>query len=226
VVDGVSSTQVKVESGVPQGTVLGLMLFLLHINDLPDCVSSRVRWFADDCLLYRPIYETSDQHALQKDLDLLAVWCDSWCMSFNAAKCEVKRISRKKTILQKIYTIKGQALQEVNKARYLGVVISNDVQWSTHVSTITKKANSTLGFLRRNLKNAPPKLKEIAYFSLVRSVVEYSATVWDPHLCKDRDALEMIQRRAARNVKNDHRQTSSNSDVERSWLGITGRPQM
>jgi len=130
-------------------------------------------------------------------------------MSFNAAKCEVVQISRKKTVLQKIYTTKGQALQEVNKARYLGVIISNDLQSSTHVSTITKKANSSPGFLRRNLKNAPPKLKEIAYFSLVRSVVEYSATVWDPHLCKDKDALEMVQRRAARNVKNDHRQTSS-----------------
>jgi len=75
------------------------MLFLLHINDLPDCVSSRVSLFADDCLLYRPIYETSDQHALQKDLDSLAVWCDRWGMSFNAAKCEVMRISRKKTVL-------------------------------------------------------------------------------------------------------------------------------
>jgi len=88
-------------------------------------------------------------------------------MSFNATKSEVMHISRKKTVLQKLYTIKGQALREVNKARYLGVIISDDLQWSAHVSTITKKANSTLGFLRRNVKNAPPKLKEIAYFSLV-----------------------------------------------------------
>ena len=103
----------------------------------------------------------------------------------------------------------GEALQEVNKARYLGVIISNDLQWSAHVSAITKKANSTLGFLRRNLKNASAKIKEIAYFSLVRSVVEYSATVWDPHLWKDKDELEMDQHMAARNVKNDHRQTTS-----------------
>jgi len=73
-------------------------------------------------------------------------------LSFNAAKCEVVRISRKKTVLQKINTIKGQALQEVDKARYLGVIISNDLQLSTQVSTITKNANSTVAFLRRNLK--------------------------------------------------------------------------
>jgi len=147
VVDGVSSAQVKVESGVPQGRVLGPMLFLLHFNDLPDCVSSRVRLFADDCLLYRPIYETSDQQALQKDLDSLAVWCNRCGMSFNAAKCEVMRMSRKKAVLRKIYTINEQAVQEVNKARYLGVIISSNLQWSAHVSTTTKKANSTLGFL-------------------------------------------------------------------------------
>ena len=201
------------------------MLFLLHINDLPDCVSSRVRLFADDCLLYHPIYETSDQLALQKDLDTLALWCDCWCMSFNAAKCEVMRISRKRAFLQKLYTINGQALQEVNKATYLAVIISNDLQWSGHVSTITKNANHTLGFLRQNLKNAPPKLKETAYFSLVRSVIEYIATVWDPHLCKDRNALEMVQLRAARNVKNDHRQTSSVTQMlkDLGWESLADR---
>jgi len=86
------------------------------------------------------------RHLINKDLNSLAVWYDRWGMSFNAAKCEVMRILRKKAVLQKIYNIKGQALPEVNKARYLGVIISNNLQWSAHVSAITKKANSTLGF--------------------------------------------------------------------------------
>ena len=135
------------------------------------------------------------------------------------------RISRRKAVLQKLYTINGQALQEVNKATYLAVIISNDLQWSGHVSTITKNANHTLGFLRQNLKNAPPKLKETAYFSLVRSVIEYIATVWDPHLCKDRNALEMVQLRAARNVKNDHRQTSSVTQMlkDLGWESLADR---
>jgi len=120
---------------VPQGTVLGLMLFLLHINDLPDCASSRNRLFANDCLLYPPIYETSDQQVLQKDLESLAVWRDRWGMSFNAEKCEVMQISRKKAVLQKIYTIKGQALQEVNKARYLGVPVRYYIKRFTVVSS-------------------------------------------------------------------------------------------
>jgi len=78
--------------------------------------------------------------------------------------------------MKKLYTINSYCLQEAeeaDKAKYLGVLISNDLQWSNQVSAVTKQANGTLGFLRRNLKNASPTLKETAYFSLVRSVLEY-----------------------------------------------------
>ena len=201
------------------------MLFLLHINDLPRNVSSTVRLFADDCLLYRPIRNSSDQVALQNDLDSLTEWCSTWGMRFNANKCEVMRIARTRNPLRKMYTISGQILKEVAKAKYLGVAISDDLQWSGHVSAITKKANSTLAFLRRNLKNAPPKVKETAYFSLVRSVIEYSASVWDSHLQKDINTIEMVQRRAARIVKNDYLQTSSVTQMlqDLGWESLADR---
>ena len=93
VVDGIQSDLVTVDSGVLQGTVLGPILFLLHINDLPSVISSKVRLFADDCLVYREIKSRQDQNDLQKDLNLLESWGLTWGMRFNAAKCNIMRVS-------------------------------------------------------------------------------------------------------------------------------------
>ena len=97
----------------------------------------------------------------------------------------------------------------VTEARYLGIMVTDGLSWSSHVQSIYSKANSTLGFLRRNLRRCPAKLKESAYIWLVRSKLEYAASVWDPHLAKDINKLENIQRRSARFVKGDYRTTSS-----------------
>ena len=96
VVDGSSSESARVRSGVPQGAVLGPLLFLTYINDLPSTVSSQVRLFADDCLLYRPIKCRADQEQLQRDLSALQDWADRWGMCFNPSKCSVLRVSRPK----------------------------------------------------------------------------------------------------------------------------------
>ena len=88
-VNGESSQETEVLSGVPQGTVLGPLLFLVHINDLPDSVQSSVRLFADDCLLYRQIRSNQDQEILQNDLKNLIIWANNWGMRFNAKKCSV-----------------------------------------------------------------------------------------------------------------------------------------
>ena len=107
-------------SGVPQGTVLGTLLVLLHINDLPSVVSSKVRLFADDCLIYRNIKNKEDQIALQKDLNLLENWGNTWGMRFYAAKCNIVRGSRTCDPKRFNYSLTGQVLEEVLDARYLG----------------------------------------------------------------------------------------------------------
>ena len=94
VVDGSFSDIAHVGCGVPQGTVLGPILFLCYINDLPSWVSSDVRLFADDCLLYRPIRTKADQKKLQEDLTKLEHWADTWGMKFNPSKCSVLRVKR------------------------------------------------------------------------------------------------------------------------------------
>ena len=96
VFDGSSSESACVRSGVPQGTVLGPLLFFTYINDLPSMVSSQVRLFADDCLLYRPIKCRADQEQLQRDLSALQDWADRWAMCFNPSKCSVLRVFRPK----------------------------------------------------------------------------------------------------------------------------------
>ena len=113
VVDGIQSDLVTVDSGVPQGTVLGPILFLLPINDLPSVISSKVRLFANDCQVYRKIKNKQDQIALQKDLNLLENWSSKWGMGFNAARCNIMRMSRKQTPISTQYEMSGQGLEQV-----------------------------------------------------------------------------------------------------------------
>ena len=105
VADGKHSKPAKVLSGVPQCTVLGPLLFLLHINDLPSVVTSSVRLFADDCLLYRPVRCAADQVALQRDLLALQRWGDTWGMRFNAGKCHIMQVHRGQPLVHFLYSM-------------------------------------------------------------------------------------------------------------------------
>ena len=214
-----------VDSGVPQGSVLGPLLFLLHINDLPNVVTSPVRLVADDCLLYRPIRSVVDQEAFQCDMDALERWASTWGMKFNANKCYLMNIARTRNHLTHNYSLNNHILQTVTREKYLGITISNDLNLSTHINTITNKCNSKLGFLRRNLSRCPQKLKETAYLSLVRPTLEYAASVWDPHLIKDRNSLEAVQRKAARFVYGDYRWRASPTHMLKTlgWKNLEAR---
>ena len=211
-------------SGVPQGTVLGPLLFLLHINDLPSVVTSSVRLFADDCLLYRPIRCAADQVALQRDLSALQRWGDTWGMRFNAGKCHIMQVHRGQPLVH-FYTLCGQVLSLVEEAKYLGVLLASDLGWSPHVASTAGKASSALGFLKRNLKKCPAALKERAYIAYVRSILDYASPIWDPHLKKDIHALERVNRRAARYVIGDYHRLSSVSGMLRSlgWPTLEDR---
>jgi hypothetical protein len=202
VLEGEASDEVAVDSGVPQGTVLGPLLFLCHINDLPDSVKSTVRLFADDCLLYRVINTFQDHLTLQEDLKCLEEWATKWGMRFNAQKCYVLSTKPKSHFF---YSLGNTILQQVDQNPYLGIQISADLKWSTHIAGLCKKAGSTLGFLRRNLRNCPTECRRLAYIALVRSTLEYGAAVWDPYLQQDINRLERIQRLAARFITGDYK---------------------
>lgn len=194
-------------SGVPQGTVLGPLLFLCFINDLPESIrASQTKLFADDSLLFKVIDSDRDRALLQRDLSALQQWEETWQMSFNPTKCVVMRIStKKKKVLQTQYQLHGHTLDVVDVSKYLGVNIKDDLSWDTHIHTTVTKANRTVGFLRRNLKDCKPPVKDLAYKTVVQPVLEYASTVWDPHTQANVKCLEQVQRRAARFVFNDYR---------------------
>ena len=205
VVKGAKSDWAPVLSGGPQGTVLGPLLFSLYINDISTDIASEIRLFADDCVCYREIKDTEDTLKLQKDIDQLGCWARKWGMRFQPVKCNIMQITRKR--IKKIhasYTLEGTVLKNVENIKYLGVTVTNDLRWNTHVSKVCTKANRTLGFLRRNLYACPKEVKEAAYKRLVRPVLEYSGSVWDPSGVGLQDELEEVQNRAARFVTGNY----------------------
>jgi hypothetical protein len=212
VIDGETSRLTTVTSGVPQGTVLGPTLFLVYINDIAANISSTIRLFADDCVVYRAVQSKEDHIILQKDLNTLVEWSNTWQMEFNVSKCAIMNITtkRNKSIFE--YSMAGQKLSVVKHHPYLGVELSENMKYNIHIENIISKASQVLGFLKRNLRHCPKPVKERAYMSLVRPKLEYSSTIWNPQQKTQTKQIEQLQRNAARFVLNqpyDHKNPSS-----------------
>ena len=213
VVEGEKSDLVDVRSGVPQGSVLGPCLFLAYINDLPDRVTATSRLFADDTLIQKLIENENDRNNVQKDLEQLEKWEGQWDMNFHPEKCNVLPVERsnntKDNTSETEYFLHGHKLEKVTNAKYLGVTLQSNMKFNVHIDNICTKANKMLGMLRRNLRSAPEKTKELGYKSLVRPVLEYASSVWDPHTAKDIGKIEAVQRRAARFIKSKYKKEDS-----------------
>ena len=172
---------VSVTSGVPQGSVLGPCLFFHYINDLLDGIGSTVRVFADDTVVYLTIASQTDSHKLQTDLNNLAKWEKLCQMQFHPDKCQVLRITNKRNPIIFNYTLHDHMLATVTQAKYLGVTITNDLNWKQHVKIIFKKKQKNM----------------YIHITYVRPILENSCTVWDPYRIYQQRQLEMVQRRAA-----------------------------
>ena len=135
-------------------------------------------------------------------------------MSFNSSKCQALHITRAKCPIQTKYILHGTVPDSVPSAKDLGVTISDDLSWSRHINTISKKANQTLGSLKRNIKVYYKDLKSTAYTTLVRPQLEYASTVWSPHTATNIIKLEAVQRRAARWATRDYQRSSVTRTLE------------
>ncbi len=188
-VEGHGSRLVSVRSGVAQGTVLGLLLFLAFINDLSHHVQSQIRLFADDCLLYHPICDVSDSVALQRDLSSIESWSEAGGLRFNIQKCNIISTGKRPFF----YQLDGCIVKHVSNHPYLGVELSESLTFSVHIANIVSSACQKLGFLHRNLKRCPRDVTSLAYYAFVRSRLEYCCAIWDPHQVGDINRLEGVQ---------------------------------
>jgi hypothetical protein len=199
-----------VKSGVPQGTVLGPLLFILYINDLPENIKSSIRLFADDCIIYREIDSETDINTLQQDLVVFNDWSKKWLMPLNLLKCNTIHFSRSIREIQTQYFIGEHSLAPVKEAKYLGVTLSDDLSWNKHINNVSASAQKVLNVVRRNFWNTNSKTKEICYKTLVRPIIDYGSNAWSPYTIDGINSLERINKRAARFVHNEYRRPEAN----------------
>ena len=196
VVNGIFSSWKKVTSGVPQGSVLGPILFLIFINDIDNSLFSCISKFADDTKLYRKVNDEKDVSLLQKDLDRLFSWSQTWLMSFNADKCKVLHFGSKNSGYD--YTMNGSTLSNVTLEKDLGVVITSDLKPTQQCAAAAARANRVLGLIKRHFNSFSKEIVVNLYKQLVRPHLDYAVQAWSPFYEKDKFLLEQVQRRATR----------------------------
>ena len=202
VVKGSMSDWAPVTSGIPQGSVLGPLLFVIFINDLPNITQCITQMFADDTKIFSPVANTEDKEKLQNDLDSLCVWSDKWQLRFNASKCKVLHIgSANPHYKYSMESIDGTVqLEETELEKDLGVHIDPELKFSKHVERQVNKANRILGLIRRSYEFIDMEVMKKLFTSLVRPHLEFGNVAWSPRLEKDRNLIEGVQTRATKLV--------------------------
>ena len=191
-INGKASNCVNVLSGVPQGSVLGLLLFLIYINDIDDGIISKIWKFADDTKICKNIKNEGDVEILRNDLKQLYKWSEDWQMLFNLDKCVVIHMGNKN---QKcLYELGGQNLKSVEQERDLGIIMHNSGKTSEQCTMAANKANQILGMIKRNIKWKDKYIITKLYKTLVRPKLEFCVQAWCPELKKDQEVLERVQR--------------------------------
>ena len=202
VVNNVYSNWLPVTSGVPQGSILGPLLFLLYIDDIVDCIHhSKIMLFADDTKMYRVVKDNSDCLKLQNDLDKLLSWSIKWKMTFNVNKCKLVTVTLKKHPVVFQYSMNNDPLERCLSTKDIGVTIESKLNWNMHIKSCVNKASKVLGLVKRTVGyTSPVKVKKQMYISLVRSIVEYASQVWSGTTIQNVLLLERLQRSATRYI--------------------------
>ena len=198
-VNGTHSEWTKVESGVPQGSVLGPILFIIFIDDLPEHIEAWSSIFADDTKIVQTVCNDEDCKKLQKDLNNLTDWAEMWKLTFNPQKCKLMHFGYKNNHYS--YYMKGHMLKKVETEKDLGVIVSHDLKPIANITHHVKKANKMLGLIRRTFKYLSIESFLALYKAYVRPHLEYCQQVSYPYLQKDITELENVQRRATKLVQ-------------------------
>ena len=191
------SNAVNVTSGVPQGSVLGPLLFLLYIDDLTSyCEHSESKIFADDTKLYGKVCNVKDAEILQNDLDNIYEWSKEWNLKFNASKCNILHYGKKNERF--LYHLNGNLIDHREEEKDLGVYVSEDMTFQKQLQSCVAKANKLLAMIKTTFTYLTKDVFLQLYKVYVRPVLEYGQEIWSPHLQKDIDILEKVQQRATK----------------------------
>nr|VZH99101.1 unnamed protein product [Spirometra erinaceieuropaei] len=211
------SAEVAVESGVPQGSVLGSTLFIIYVNDCVSELNCDVAMFADDVKLWSVIRTEFDEEHLQADLTRLEKWSQDWLLPFNVTKCNVLRVGRTRSLNRRVYHLNGVPLQEVDAQKDLGVWVTASLKPSLHCSKVAKSAMSVLYLVKRAFSTFDEDCFVKVFRTFVRPQLEFAIQAWKPWTSKDLSILEKVQRRATKLVSG---QGSLPYDTRLSNLGL------
>ncbi len=199
VINGIRSPYRSVLSGVPQGSVLGPLLFIIFINDLPAYLLSKfspdhpsIKLFADDLKTFYVVNSLNDALYFQSFLNTICDWCFEWQLSLNVDKCELLHLGKSNFCYN--YGLYGAKLPSPTRVRDLGVLIDNELNFSDHISSIVSKARSRCGIFLKSFVSRDTLLMKKFFVLYVRPILENACEVWNPICQKDINNLENVQR--------------------------------
>lgn len=185
VINGTSSEWKHIKAGVPQGSVLGPLLFLVYIDDLSKSIKSDNKLFADDTTVYSVLTNEHSVIQLHEDLNIISMWEKNWLQKFNQEKTESLTVSLKKHepfLQNQQFIFKEQPIEDVNNHKHLGVVLSSNATWYDHILTICQAASRRINILRGLKHKLSRQALQTIYFSFIRPVFEYADVVWGSFL--------------------------------------------
>ena len=193
-----SSSWLEVKSGVPQGSVLGPIMFGIYVNDLVDGIESYINLFADDTKLMRKVNNVEDCRKLQEDLNKVGEWGRKWQIEFNKSKCKVMEFGKSKRRVHWDYTMEGVKLEKTKEEVDLGVTITEGLTPDRHINKMTGKANNLLRRIKMAFTYLDKEMIKKIIVTMIRPTLEYAAVVWSPHNKKNIRKLERVQRAATK----------------------------